>query len=105
MPLVERDYFKNPFTESELRDLLGGRPAAEIFSWRSPTARALGLAAKRDTLTDDDLLRLMIEEPKLIRRPFFTVNGELVAGFDPAARARLSQILGSPIDPAPRKRA
>lgn len=98
MPLVERDYFKQPFTEAELRALLGERPAADIFSWRSPTARKLGLAAKRDTLSNDDLIRMMIEEPNLIRRPLFSVNGELVAGFDATARAELTKLLGAPIE-------
>jgi arsenate reductase-like glutaredoxin family protein len=97
VPLVEREYFKDPFTEQELRALLGDRPASDIFSWRSPTARKLGLAAKRDTLTNEDLIALMIDEPNLIRRPLFMVNGELVAGFDPAARQRLGMLLGSPI--------
>ena len=97
---MEREYFKDPFTEEELRRLLGGRPAADIFSWRSPTARKLGLAARRDTLSNDELIRMMIEEPNLIRRPLFEVNGQLVAGFDPTARQELSRLLGTPIERA-----
>jgi arsenate reductase-like glutaredoxin family protein len=99
---VERDYFKERFSEAELRGLLDGRPAAEIFSWRGPTARKLGLPAKRDTLTDDELIRMMIDEPNLIRRPLFDVNGELVAGFDAPARAQLGKLLGVPIEPPPK---
>jgi hypothetical protein len=46
----------------------------------------------------------MVEEPNLIRRPLFSVNGELVAGFDPAARGRLSDLLGTAIEgPAPKR--
>ena len=92
MQLKEREYFKERFTEEELRQLLGGRPAGEIFSWRSPTARKLGY--KPGTMSDDELIRLMVAEPNLIKRPLVTVGGELVAGFDKPARARLAQLLG-----------
>jgi arsenate reductase-like glutaredoxin family protein len=80
-----------------LRRLLAGRPARDIFSWRSPTARKLGLQAKQNELSDDDLLRLMVEEPNLVRRPLFTVDGEIVPGFDKPARARLAELLGRPV--------
>jgi len=45
----------------------------------------------------------MIEEPNLIKRPLFDVNGELVAGFDPAARKQLTALLGTSVEPAPKK--
>jgi hypothetical protein len=37
----------------------------------------------------------MVEEPNLIRRPLFVVNGEIVTGFDKPARARLAELLGN----------
>ncbi len=76
--LEERDFFKEPFTEAELRGLLGGRAPSDIFSWRSPSFKALGLDA--GTLNDDDLVRLMLKEPRLIRRPLVRVGDELVIG-------------------------
>ena len=72
----ERDFFKEPFDESELRGLLKGDPPSEIFSWRSPSVKKLGL--DRDALSDDDLVRLMVEEPRLVRRPLLEVDGRLV---------------------------
>ena len=81
--LDERDFFDDGFTEQELRDLLGGVPPSEIFSWRSPSVKKLGL--NRDDLTDDDLIRLMIEEPRLIRRPLIQVDGRLIVGTDKKA--------------------
>jgi len=83
--LDERDFFKDGFSESELRDLLGDTLAADVFSWRSPSARKLGL--DRDTVTDDELIRLMLEEPRLIRRPLIQVEGRLVVGTDKKAMA------------------
>lgn len=83
--LNERDFFKDGFTESELRDLLGETNPADVFSWRSPSARKLGL--NKDTITDDELIRLMLEEPRLIRRPLIHVGGRLVVGTDKKAMA------------------
>ncbi len=74
----ERDFFKEPFDEAELRGLLGGVSPGDIFSWRSPSVKKLGL--DRDALSDDDLVRLMVEEPRLVRRPLLDVGGRLVVG-------------------------
>lgn len=87
MELSERDFFKDGFSDAELRDLLGDTRPAEVFSWRSPSARKLGL--DRDTATDDELIRLMLEEPRLIRRPLIQVEGRLVVGTDKKAMAEV----------------
>ena len=73
----ERDFFKEPFSEAELRGLLGDDSPRDIFSWRSPSVKKMGL--DRDALSDDDLVRLMVEEPRLMRRPLLEVDGRLVA--------------------------
>ena len=83
----ERDFFKDGFEEAELRDLLGDTPPADVFSWRSPSARKLGL--DRDTATADELIRLMLDEPRLIRRPLIQVDGRLVVGTDKKAMAEV----------------
>ena len=85
----ERDFFREPLSEAELRELLGGRPAAEAFAWRSPRARAMGLDPARPP-SDDELVRLMLEEPYLLRRPVIRIAGETAFGFD---RRRLEEIL------------
>lgn len=81
--LNERDFFKDGFTEKELRDLLVGTPPSEIFSWRSPSFRKMGL--DRDSLSDNDLVRLMLEEPRLIRRPLIQIGDRLIVGTDKKA--------------------
>lgn len=81
----ERDFFKDGFTEAELRDLLGDTPPADVFSWRSPSARKLGL--DRDTVSADELISLMVDEPRLIRRPLIQVAGRLIVGTDKRAIA------------------
>ena len=85
MELNERDFFKDNFSEAELRELLGDTAPADVFSWRSPSARKLGL--DRDTVSPDELISLMLEEPRLIRRPLIRVDGRLVVGTDKRAMA------------------
>ena len=85
MVLNERDFFKDSFTEAELRELLGDTHPADVFSWRSPSARKLGL--NRETVTTDELIDLMVEEPRFIRRPLLQVDGRLVVGTDKKAMA------------------
>ncbi len=82
----ERDFFKNTFTEAELREILGDTAPSEIFSWRSPSVKKMGL--NRDELSDEQLIRLMLEEPRLIRRPLIQVDGKLVVGTDKRAMAQ-----------------
>ena len=83
--LNERDFFKDAFTEAELRDLLGDTPPADVFSWRSPSARKLAL--DKNTVSPDELIRLMTEEPRLIRRPLISAQGRLIVGTDKRAMA------------------
>lgn len=86
--LDERDFFADPFTADELRQLIGDAPVADYFSWRSPSFRKLGL--KRDEMSDDQMLELMAEEPRLVRRPLIlTEDGQLIVGTDKKAMSAL----------------
>jgi len=84
--LEERDFFADPLSDQELRDLIGNRPAGQIFSWNSPSFKKLGVT--REDLDDDKLIRLMLDEPRLIRRPLVQVGGEVFVGTDKQAMAR-----------------
>ena len=85
----ERDFFADPFTIEELREAIGSRPVSDFFSWRSPSFRKMGLS--RDELSETKLLKLMVEEPRLIRRPLImTADGELIVGTDKKAMAGLT---------------
>ncbi len=88
METEERDFFADPFTVDELRELIGARPVSDYFSWRSPSFRKLGL--NRDELTDDRMIELMVGEPRLVRRPLIqTAEGDLIVGTDKTAMAAL----------------
>ena len=70
------DFFAERFSEGELRGLLGDQAIAEYFSWVSPSFRKLGVP--RSSLSDDQLVGMMLEQPRLIRRPLVVLNGELL---------------------------
>ncbi len=79
--LEERDYFKEPFTEAELRDLViaaGAPGVSAIFASRSPSLKKLGLNAAE--LSDDRKVSLMLEEPRLVRRPIIRLGDRLIIG-------------------------
>ena len=84
--LEERDFFADPLSDQELRDLIGNRPVSEVFSWKSPAFKKLGVT--RGDLDDDRLIRLMLDEPRLIRRPLVQAGGEVFVGTDKQAMAR-----------------
>ena len=77
----DRDFFKQPFSEAELRSLLGGTAPADAFAWNSPRARAAGLSSQ-DPHAGDELVRLMLETPYLIRRPVIRIGGRTLFGFN-----------------------
>lgn len=89
MEIDERDFFKVPFTREEIEALLQGQPAAAMFSFRSPAFKALGL--DREKLTDDDLIKLMLQEPRLIRRPVVKTGGKVYFGADSKMLAEILQ--------------
>ena len=76
--IEERDFFKDPFSEAELEELMTLAPPSELFSWRSPSFRKMNL--DKGTLEPQDLVRLMAQEPRLIRRPMFRIGDRLIVG-------------------------
>ena len=86
LEVEERDFFQEPFSEAELRALIGDRSPADVFSWKSPSFRKMGI--DRDSLDDDRMIALMLEEPRLIRRPITAIGGALIVGADPKALAQ-----------------
>ena len=82
MEIEERDFFKDPFSRDELQDLarvmgpeegLGG-----LFARRSPSLKKLGLDGQ--DLPESRMMELMLQEPRLIRRPLVRIGGKLVVG-------------------------
>ena len=88
MEINDRDFFKELFTRDEIKELLKEKPASEMFSFRSPRFKALGLSQEK--LADQDLVDLMLQEPRLIRRPVVRIGKKVYFGAD---SKMLSQIL------------
>lgn len=72
-----REFFKDRFTKEELRTLLeqNNLTVQDVISTRSTPYKQHDLA-NRD-LTDDEILDLMIEDPRLLRRPI-VISGDTV---------------------------
>ena len=50
----------------------------QIFARRSPSLKQMGLSGQE--LSEDEMLRLMLQEPKLVRRPIMRVGDRLFVG-------------------------
>ena len=87
--IEERDYAKQPLSAAELGELFKGRNPLEFLNSRSPAFKKRGLDVAK--ITPDRALRLMAEDPNLIKRPLVIAGNEYIAGFD---RDRLKKALG-----------
>lgn len=90
MEVNERDFFKEPFTRVEMDELLQDKSASAMFSFRSPSFKVSGL--NPETLTDKDLINLMLKEPRLIRRPVVRIGKSVYFGAD---SRMMAEILGN----------
>ena len=76
--LTERDYFKEPLSEAEIREMAALAGIDQIFARRSPSLKKMGLA--NQDLSEDEMVNLMLQEPKLVRRPLIRVGDQVFAG-------------------------
>ena len=60
--------------------LLQGRPASEMFNSRSPSVKSMGLEPAE--LSNDRLIDLMLQEPRLVRRPVVRIGDKVHFGAD-----------------------
>lgn len=76
----DRDFFKDPFNQAEIMDLLKGKSASEMFNFKSPSFSKLGL--DRNKLDDEKLIELMLKEPRLVRRPVVRIGDRVYFSAD-----------------------
>ncbi len=55
----------------------------EMFAWRSPSSKPY--RELRGKATDEELIKMMAEEPRLIRRPILIDGSQIVFGFKQGA--------------------
>lgn len=76
--MTDRDFFAEPLSQDELLALLAGKSPREAFSFKSPSVKKLELDP--DALTDDQMLELMVKEPRLLRRPVVVIGDSVLFG-------------------------
>lgn len=85
----ERDFFADPLSRAEIEDLAAAAGIDNLFSWRSPSAKPY--RESRDSITPDELIDAMLEEPRLIRRPIITSpDAQPIIGFDRNAYSQIN---------------
>lgn len=77
-----REYFKQKVTRQELDSILQstGLEVSDILSTRSTPYKQGNLAEKN--LSDREILDLMTEEPRLIKRPLLISGSHAVVGYN-----------------------
>jgi len=89
--LLERDLGRNPTSEAELKELFGDRDPREFLNARNALYRTMKMAEYPPSPAES--IRLMAQNPNLIRRPIVVRGRDAVLGFDEKALLRL---VGSP---------
>lgn len=87
----ERHLFRETPTREELKYILSLTTEGidEILATRSQTFKNLNLNIEE--MTVNELLELLIEKPKLLRRPILVDNKKLVIGYNPGELLKLSK--------------
>lgn len=90
-----REFFKEPFGRAELKSVLvrGDMTPSELVSTRSKAYRAEGLDLRDPS--DDELLDLMLDEPRLIRRPILVTDDDVHVGFNRDSYESIATTLGA----------
>lgn len=78
----EREYGKNPFTEKELREMIGDSPIENFLNTRTPLYRERNM--KQKPPSKDEAIKLMLKDPNLLKRPVIIKGKKKLTGFDEA---------------------
>jgi len=78
----EREYGKNPFTEKELRDIIGDDPIERFLNTRTPLYRERNM--KQRPPSKDEAIKLMLKDSNLLKRPVMIKGKRKLTGFSEA---------------------
>jgi len=87
--LESRDLDKQPLSEKELDDLIGGRDYRTFLNARNELYRERNMAEKVPPRAA--AIRLMAKNPNLVKRPAVVRGAQIVLGLDEAAYRKLLQ--------------
>jgi Spx/MgsR family transcriptional regulator len=85
--LYFRDLDKERLSSTELEKLIGKRDHNDFLNTRNELFRRKKM--KENPPTREEAVRMMSQEPNLIRRPVIVAGGRIVVGFDEDGIARL----------------
>ena len=85
--LVERDFFNDPFSLEEITELFKNVVIKDYISVRSPAFKKLNVDLH--LLHDKEILNMMLEDPRLIRRPLILIDNKLIIGTDKSAMSNI----------------
>ncbi|WNB93554.1 Spx/MgsR family RNA polymerase-binding regulatory protein [Bacillus sp. NEB1478] len=85
----ERHLFKDTPSVEELREILKLTKAGteEILAKRSQSFKSLKVDI--DELSTNEMLQLLVDNPKLLKRPIVTDGTKLIAGYSPGEMKKL----------------
>jgi len=78
----EREYGKNPFTEKELREIIGDGPIETFLNTRTPLYRERNM--KQKSPSKAEAIKLMLKDPNLLKRPVIIKGKKRLTGFNEA---------------------
>ena len=75
-----RDFFKDPFTEAELKKIIKmtGKKPKELLRKRDKTYKEMNL--EQNKKTDSEIIKLMVKYPGLILRPIIILKNKAIVG-------------------------
>ena len=75
-----RDFFKDPFTEKELKKIIKmtGKKPKELLRKRDKTYKEMKLDQNKKT--DSEIIKLMVKYPGLILRPIIILKNKAIVG-------------------------
>jgi arsenate reductase (glutaredoxin) len=85
--LYFRDLAKEKLSAAELEELIGNHDYRDFLNSRNEVYRKANMKLKPPTRKE--AIRMMAEEPNLIRRPVILAGGHVVLGFDENGIAKL----------------
>jgi arsenate reductase-like glutaredoxin family protein len=80
--LEEREYGKNPFSEMELRKIIGDEPIENFLNTRTPLYRKRNM--KENPPSTDEAIRLILKDTNLLKRPVIIKGKKKITGFNEA---------------------
>ena len=78
--IESRDFFKDPFTEIELKKIIKmtGKKPQELLRKRDKTYKKMKLDQNKKT--DSEIIKLMVKYPGLILRPILILKNKAIVG-------------------------